>query len=145
MLDLNAYSFSWYSVPVSVVGFVVLAIGVFILKQNLRSVHNFSFFLLCLSVFIWLSGYGWIYSITNPGLALRIYRRYTFLGVSLIAVSIYFFSVVWLDFWAAQKKFVFFGYASFLTFYLLGILTNHVVPFMDRYFWGFYSRYGALG
>ncbi len=145
LFDPNIYSFSWFSVPIAAVGFVVLAIGFFILKQNISSVHNFSFFLLCLSVFIWLTGYGWIYSVTDPAIAHKIYRRYTFLGVSFIAASIYFFSAVWLNLWRQQKKFVFFSHALFLTFYLLAASTNLVVPYMDRYYWGFYSRYDWVG
>ncbi len=142
---MSLYAFSWHAVPITLVGCLVLAIGIFILKQNFRSVHNVSFFLLCSSVFIWLTGYGWVYSVTDPNFALKIYRRYTFLGVSMIAANIYFFSVVWLDFWQAQKKFVFFGYALFSGIYLIGLSSNAVTSYMDRYFWGYYSRYGWLG
>ncbi len=144
-LEPGLYVFNPYAVPVMVVGILVLATGIFILKQNRASRANFSFFILCLFIFVWLSGFSLIYSITNPGLAVQIYRHYTFLGVIGIASSIYFFSVVWLDFWEKQKRFVVFGYAASFLFYILAFTTNHVATYTQRFFWGFYPRYGILG
>ena len=139
------YAFSWYSVPLILVGFIIGGIGIFVLKQNFNSKVNRTFCLLCSGLFVWLTGYAFMYSVASAEWALVTYRRYTFLGVVLIPINVYLFSVLWLDLWRPQKHFVLFGYAFVFTCYALANTTDWVVPFVDRYFWGYYSRYAAVG
>src|SRR3990167_3748226 len=141
----SIYAFSWYSVPLLLVAVVLLAIGIFVLKQHTASRTNLTFFFLTIVLFIWLTGYAWMYSTTNASLALQVYRKYTFLGVVLIGINVYVFSVTWLRLWNPQKLLVFLGYLSALSFYMLAATGRAVVPFVDKYFWGFYSRYDLAG
>lgn len=143
--DSSAYTFSWYAVPTLLVAGILLAIGGFVLKQNLKSQINQSFFLLCIALFIWLTGYSAIYSLDREDIALPIYRFYTFLGVSFIGFSVYLFSVLWLQLWKQQKYFVIFSLLLTASFYVAAWTTNLVVPSIDQYFWGLYSHYGPLG
>ncbi len=145
ILNANSFHFNPYAVPVLAVGILVLAIGGFIWKQNLKSEVNFSFFLLCLSIFVWLSGFTRIYSIADPVRAVWIYRTHTFLGVSCIAAGIYYFSVVWLEYSKSQKWIVWLGYAIPLSLYAAGIITGRVATSTVLQFWGLYPKYGDLG
>lgn len=145
LFDPAVYTFSWFAVPTLLVAFIILAIGLFVLKQNSSSRIHFTFFLLCAALFIWLTGYSWIYLLNDSAIALQVYRSYTFLGVVLIALNVYHFTILWLRLWEAQKWFVFLGYVLCLGIYMLAWSTDWVIPYMDRYYWGFYSHYRALG
>lgn len=145
LLDRNQYGFNPYSIPVLIVGTLVLAVGIFILKQRWKSLINFSLFIFCLSIFFWLSGFFVFYSLKDSLLAVNLYRYYIFLGVSFIASSIYFFSVVWVDLWQKQKGFVYFGLISSFVFYVLGCTTTHVAKSVEPHFWGYYPKYGVIG
>ncbi len=145
LLSPNYYFFSWYAVPLLVVAAVLFAIGTFVLKQSPKSQTNRTFFFLTSGLFVWLTGYATMYCSNDAALALHVYRHYTFLGVVLIAINVYAFSVAWLDLWRAQKWMVVGGYLSAAFFYAAACKTDLVVPFVDRYYWGYYSRYGWLG
>ncbi len=139
LLDPAVYKFSWYAVPTFIVSLILLAIGIFVLIQNRTSKVNFTFFLLCVALFIWLTGYSWIYLLTDVALALQIYRCYTFLGVVLIALNVYHFTILWLGLWEKQKIFVILGYVVCLTIYALACTTDLVIPHMQHYYWGFWA------
>jgi len=145
LLESGAYTFSWYAVPTLLVSLIILSIGGFVLKQNIKSQVNQAFFLLCVSLFVWLTGYSWIYLLDREDIALNVYRHYTFLGVAFIGFCVYLFSVLWLKLWQQQKYFVISSCLFSFLIYVAAWTTDLVVPSIDQYFWGFYSHYGPLG
>lgn len=139
---LTSVCLSVHSVPILIVSTVILFIGVFVLVQNLKSVANFVFFLICLCVNLWLYGSALLYPAHNPETALRIYRYVTFLGVSYVATMVYLFSVVWLKLGIRQQLYAVAGLIGSGLFYLLGLTSPDSFPGMYRYFWGNYPHYG---
>ncbi len=144
-LNPENYFFNPYSIPVAGVAAFLTAIGFFILKQNIRSLSNVSFFIICMVTSIWLFGMSIIYSTRDAMLAADWYRYFTFFGVSLIAPSIYFFSVSWLDPTHRKKRLIFLGYLLAVLFYASGIFTTWMIDGTRQYFWGYYPKYGFLG
>ena len=136
--------FSWYAVPAGATGILMFLTGLFIYLQNRRSPVNISFFLICLCGIFWLAGIAWVYVTVDPGWALTIYRRVSFLGVVFISTCIYYFSVLWLGRYESQRWVVrgFFGLG--LVFYLVGLVSRASFPGIYRYFWGFYPMYGPV-
>lgn len=136
--------FSWYSVPAGATGILMFLTGLFIYLQNRRSPVNISFFLICLCGIFWLVGIAWVYATVDPGLALTIYRRVSFLGVVFISSCIYYFSVLWLGRYESQRWVVRFFFAVGFVFYLVGLVSQTSFPGIYRYFWGFYPMYGPV-
>ena len=139
------YQFNWFSVPLLIVAIILTLIGFFVLKQHPQARTNQTFFYLCLGLTMWLVGYAWMYSIIDAASALWLYRHFTFLGVVLIAINVYAFSVMWLELWEQQKWLVIAGYLFSFSCYFLAWNSPLVVPFVEKYFWGYYSRYGPVG
>lgn len=133
-----------HSVPVAIVAALLTGIGFFILKHNPRSLNNVSFFIICAVTSIWLFGMSLVYSSREPAVALAWYRYFAFFGVSQIAPSIYFFSVSWLEPAERKRRIIASGYLLALLFYLSGIFTPWMITGVQKYFWGYYPRYGAL-
>ncbi|MFA7255345.1 MAG: ATP-binding protein [Candidatus Omnitrophota bacterium] len=141
---IQAFRFNGYSVPVLIVGVLMLLIGIFILLQNRCSRVNFSFFLIGICGFFWFLGIAGTYAARTPEIALFIYRTVTFLGVALIAPCTHYFSATWLGLFKKQKIAIrtglFFGGA----FYITGLFSPLSFPGVTHYFWGFYPVYGPL-
>jgi len=129
---------------VATVAALLTAIGVFILKQNPRSLNNTSFFVICSVTSIWLFGASLVYCTRDLELAVKWYRSVTFLGVSLIAPSIYFFSVSWLEPTFRKKWLVVIGYVLSFVFYASAHFTPWMVTGGRTYFWGHYPTYGPM-
>lgn len=142
---LADFSFTRYVVPVLIVSTIILAIGLFILLQNLRSPVNISFFLICFNVCVWFYSIAIIYGLADPRSAMRVYRTITFFGVCFIAPAVYSFSAIWFNRAREQWRGIAFGIAGATTFYLIGLLTPYGFEGVRRYFWGFYPIYGLSG
>ncbi|MCM8775131.1 MAG: ATP-binding protein [Candidatus Omnitrophica bacterium] len=132
------------ALSVAGVSTVILCIGIFVFLQNRKSISNFSFFLICLCVNFWLYGISLMYSCKNAELALQMYRWVTFLGVAYVSPCVYAFSVIWLNLFHAQKKWVVAGLVGAGIFYLLALLTPFGFKGVYHYFWGYYPIYGPI-
>ena len=120
-------------------------IGFFTFLQNKKSLNNISFFLVCLSINLWLFGASLLFFSQKPSVGLFWYKYVTFFGVVNIAPSIYFFSVTWLNLLSKKKLFVKLGYVFSFSFYFSAVFTDYTVkPFLIKHYWGFYPRYGSI-
>ncbi len=136
--------FNGYSIPAGVTGILMFLTGLFIYLQNRRSPVNISFFLICLCGIFWLVGIAAVYATVDPGPALTIYRRVSFLGVVFIGTCIYYFSVLWLGRYERQRWIVRLFFASGFLFYGVGLVSPASFPGIYRYFWGYYPKYGPV-
>ena len=144
-INLNSYYFNIYAVPTSVVSTLIFATGIFVFLQNRKLPTNFFFFLLCSCISLWLWGISIVYVSNNPRTALFWYRWVTFLGVAHISPMVYAFSVHWLGLYEKQKRFIKFSFILAPIFYLASVFTPFGMPYVHKYFWGFYPRYGVVG
>jgi len=144
VLNTTNYYLNPYSLPVILASILILSIGLFVLKQNKKSIINIAFFLQCLSVSFWLSTISIVYLSRTQNIALFWYRYFTFFGVVNIMPSVYMFAVTWSGEFQRKKYFVIVNYIIPLLFYILEITTDKIViPFeIRKYFWGYYPIYG---
>jgi len=140
-----SYFFNPYAVPPAVVTTLIFATGLFVFLQNRTSRTNLFFFLFCLSLNFWLYGISLVYCSRDPHLALQWYRWVTFLGVVYISPTVYTFSVHWLRLYERQKFFVRLAFLIAPVFYLLAVATPYGMPYIQKFFWGYYPKYGIAG
>lgn len=139
---IQDFQFNEHSIPLILVSSVILAVGVFVFIQNWKSPVNVSFFFICLCVCLWLYSIAFVYTLPDPVLSIQIYSHLTFLGVVFISPGVYLFSVLWLDLWKKQRKWVFPAFIGSLIFYFLGIKTSLGFYGVRQYYWGYYPAYG---
>jgi signal transduction histidine kinase len=143
ILNATNYYFNPYALPVMLVSTIILSIGLFVLKQNNKSIINIAFFLQCFSVSFWLFTISIVYLSRAKDVALFWYRYFTFLGVVNIMPSVYLFAMAWSGEFKRKKFFIIANYVIYLVFYFLAISSDKLISSSDirKYFWGFYPVY----
>src|SRR3989338_5516765 len=138
----ESYFLNFYALPNVIVSSLIFAVGLFVFLQNKTSPANTFFFFFCGAMNFWLYGISLVYCSRSPDVAMFWYRWVTFLGVTHISPGVYAFSVHWLGLYQRQKPFVWGGFLLAAVFYLLALTTPYGMPEMQRYFWGYYPKYG---
>lgn len=143
LLNPSNYFLNPYAVPTLLVGMLILCIGLFVLRQNKKSIINIAFFYKCLSMGFWLFSISFVYACNNPLLASKIYRYITFLAVVNIMPSVMFFTIAWSGELRHKKSFVVINYLISLLVYILANTSDKLIlPYqMRKYFWGYYPLY----
>ena len=134
------FELSIYAVLSSFAAIVLLLFSAYLLVQNKRSMANITFSIVAVTAAIWLSGTSFASIITDQGLALSLYKYYTFLGVALIAPSIYFLTVSTLEL-VGKKNFVIAYYVVALIFYTTGLSDDWMAIGMVEHSWGNYVQF----
>jgi len=142
IFSFSDYFFNPHAVPVLIVGGLILLAGITIFIANRKVLPNFSFFLICLSVSIWLSATGMGYLCNSEKIALLWFKWDNF-GVAFISISVYFFTRAFLN--LKGKRTVLIGYMIALIFGILTIRTDYLVTGVRKYFWGYFPKWGILG
>lgn len=93
--------------------FIILILGLYILFQGRNRIENGSFFALSITLFLWLFGMAMCEGNRNSHLALLWYKRFSFLGVTLIGVSIYFLVASIVNQFNEHKKRIFLACHNF--------------------------------
>ncbi len=133
LLDISSYYFNPFAVPVMLVSFVILAIGIFVLRQNVKAAINVAFSCICFSTGFWLFTVSLVYFSRDPKVALLWYRYFTFFGVVSIMPSLLLFSTCWLGELRRKKYFLIANYVISLLFYTLAIGTDKFIsPYAIR-------------
>ncbi|MFY9504066.1 MAG: PAS domain S-box protein [Dethiobacteria bacterium] len=135
---LNPYSFSMF-----ITALLVTLLGIFVYISD-RNLVSKSFLIMTVSGGIWLVGIGVIYLMRDAMLILSFYKVFVFLGIVMIAPSIYFFTTASLGLLEEKKKYVVVNYALAFTFYLTSLLTDWLARDVQEHFWGPYVLYGPL-
>lgn len=138
------YYINFYSLPLALTSLFILFLGVYVLIENVKSTVNISFFISCLSVFVWLSGIALFYSTKNSELSIYFYLRYTFPGILGIGPSVYFLTTSILRVNKERKIIIIANYIIMLILCLLSFKENWLIIGEKTYFWGRYLLYGQL-
>jgi len=140
--NFSNYFFNPHAIPVLVVGSLILFAGIVLFIANRKAPTTFSFFLICLSVSIWLLATGMGYLCESEKTAMLWFKFDNF-GVAFISISVYFFTRSFIN--LKGKKFIAIGYIIALVFGILIIKTNYLVTGVRKYFWGYFPSWGRLG
>ena len=135
---LNPYSFSMF-----ITALLVTLLGIFVYISD-RNLVSKSFLIMTVSGGIWQAGIGVTYLMRDAMLILSFYKVFVFLGIVMIAPSIYFFTTASLGLLEEKKKYVVVNYALAFAFYLTSLLTDWLARDVQEHFWGPYVLYGPL-
>ena len=134
--------FNPYSIPPFVTAIINLWLGIVVYSRNKKSQINQSFFLLSLSIVVWLIFASITYNCSQKELAM-IFIRMSHLGVAYISITMFHFIVNFLNITKLRKLVIFF-YCYGLVCSALFLFTNLLTSDCKQYFWGFYSLAGKL-
>ncbi len=146
ILDPTNYSFSIYSIPTLAAMAAVLLLGLFVLVRERISTVSVAFTLVTLVVGIWLFCFSVVYSSGDEQTALW-WGKAAYLGVPFIAPATYQFTVVVLHLYRypLYRWLVWAGWAVSALCAWAAIFTDLLVSGVQRFWWGYYTRYGPLG
>lgn len=159
-------SFTWenffynpYAIPHTLIGIFIMLEGIFIYKQNKRSITNFAYLINCFFPAVWLTGVGIFLSSRCPETALFWARNYCYLGIIFIPAAVYLFSLAWRyylcrysnytqdyrmrDLFLERKSLIFVFSVSFL-FYLFSVFSSNFLTGIWKYPWGFFPKGGII-
>ena len=130
--------------PVALASIFILLFGIYVLLENVKSIINISFFISCLTAFVWLSGMALLYSTKNSEFSTSFYLRYTLAGVVFIGPSVYFMTASILRINREKRNIIIANFAIMLILYILSQNENWLITGVKTYFWGRYTLYGKL-
>lgn len=138
------FYFNPYAIPFLITAALFLFLGVYVLRQAVRSAPHISFFAICLGTTLWLGSTFLLLSSKDPvGIMFSIKGLYV--GVSLIPISVFAYSSLWLGFWERQKWGVAAGCVCVVFFTALIWFTPWIVTGYRTYRWGSYSQLSVYG
>lgn len=114
------------------------------LLENVKSIINISFFISCLTAFVWLSGIAIYYSINNSELAVPFYLHYILGGILFIGPAVYFMTASILRINKEKRNIIIANFAIMLILYILSQNENWLLIGETTYFWGRCPIYGRL-
>ena len=134
--------FSPYSILPFVTSIVVLFLGILVFFRSTNTKINKIFLAWCVSLFIWLFNYTFVYSAETQKIALYL-ARIACSSVMFFSVIFYHFTAVFLD---LKKEMRFIVPIYLLTCILIPfkIFTNYFISDTHNYFFGFYGKAGPL-
>lgn len=144
MFNPDSYALSLQTVPTLIAMLAILLLGLFGLLRERVSLVSISFFVMTLTVSIWLFAVAWVYSATDERVAHE-WARVSYLGIPFIAPAVYWFSLVVLGIQRRFAPVALLAWLGGLFFSVAGISTDALVKGMYLYPWGYYTSYGWLG
>lgn len=114
------------------------------LLENVKSIINISFFISCLTAFVWLSGIAIYYSINNSELAVPFYLHYILGGILFIGPAVYFMTASILRINKEKRNIIIANFVIMLILYILSQNENWLLIGETTYFWGRCPIYGRL-
>jgi PAS domain S-box-containing protein len=138
-LKLNIFAIAPF-----IVGFLMLVLGLVTFIRDRASKVSSSFFLVTLSIFVWLGSLPWLYSAPNEHVAL-FWAKIGHFGVAFIPS---FFFIFTLDIIQRYKKYRYFGWATLILsggFCAGFVFTPYFINGVTSMSWGYYAQYGTHG
>ena len=138
-LKLNIYAIAPF-----IVGFLMLILGLVTFIRDRASKVSSSFFLVTISIFVWLGSLPWLYSASNEHVAL-FWAKIEHIGVAFIPS---FFFIFALDIIQRYKKYRYFGWATLILsggFCAGFVLSPYFIKGITSMPWGYNAQYGTYG
>ena len=135
------FEFNINTVPPLIVGFLMFVLGVVTLIRERVSRVSSSFFMVTLSIFVWLGSYAWLYSASNEQVAV-LWAKIEHIGVAFIPS---FFFLFILDIIRQYKKYKYFGWATLIlsgVFSVGFIFSPYLIEGVLSTPWGYHAQYG---
>jgi two-component system CAI-1 autoinducer sensor kinase/phosphatase CqsS len=144
IFDPAQYEFTFFAVPTLVAMAAVLLLGLFELLRDRVSFVSGSFFLVTLTVSIWLFATSLQYLSADEETALW-WAKAAYVGIPFIAPATYMFTVAVLKISNRHVVGMGLGWVIGLFFCIAAIRTDLLISGLYDYWWGYYGSYGPLG
>ena len=144
IFNAGNYQFNQLAIQTIFSAFIILILGLYILFQGRNRIENGSFFALSFTLFLWLFGIAMCEGSRDSHLALLWYKRCSFLGVTLIGVTIYVLVVSTVNQFPEHKKRIFSACLISIAFYLLANSNTSLVTGVLLTPWGYYPQHSSL-
>ena len=129
------------TIPPLIVGFLMLVLGFVTLVRDRASRVSSSFFMVTLSIFIWLGSLAWLYSASSEAEAM-LWAKIEHFGVAFIPSFFFLFT---LDIVHQYKKYRIFGWATLALsgLFCVGfIFSPYLIEGVLQTSWGYHAQYG---
>ncbi len=133
-----------YAIAPFIVGFLMLVLGLVTFIKDRASKVSSSFFLVTISIFVWLGSLPWLYSASNEHVAL-FWAKIEHIGVAFIPS---FFFIFTLDIIQRYKKYRYFGWATLILsggFCAGFVFSPYFIKGVTSMSWGYNAQYGIYG
>lgn len=139
--DQAIYTFRLIAAPVALSAFFLSFLGLFVFIENRRSLTSISFLLLTGTVSLWLAFQTMMIISINQSLAL-LWGRISYVGVTLLPATIYFFVACFLNQQKRKKAIIASSYFISAGFLWLFVFGKSFVPGVRLYEWGYTVKLG---
>ena len=143
-LDPSAYFFSWYAVPVVVVGALNWALGFATWRRERGSLPSVTLLLMTLAIGVWLIGLGGANSTHDPDVAL-VWAKISMLGTVFVPVCAFIHAASGSSKLHMMRAGIIIGVVVSSAFAVIGLSTDLLLGGIQHYFWGYYPIYGPAG
>ena len=143
-LESLLFNLNIHTVPPLIVGILMFVLGLTTMIKDRASKVSVSFFMVTLSILIWLGSLAWLYSSPNPEEAI-FWARIEHFGVAFIPS---FFLLFTLDIIRQYKRYKLFTWAALLLsgLFCAGfVFFSYLIEGVKIFPWGYYAQYGPYG
>jgi len=141
LFDNTPYVFNPLTIQTLAVALGLLVLGIFALVREQGSHVSVVFFVLTLSMGVWLFAFAWMYSAKDVHLAMW-WAKVGYVGVVCIPAAVYHFSsLILLDYEKVRKRVFAFWMVS-AGFITLILTTNILFGELGHHAWGYYPKLG---
>lgn len=144
VLDPQGYTFTFYALPTLLTMSAVFLLGLFVLVREHISLVSVSFFMVTVAVSIWLFCFSWMYAANNAETA-NWWSRAAYMGVPFIAPATYQFTTLVLGIHRRFWPVILSAWLLSALFAFAAIAMDSLIAGVERYWWGYYTRFGWLG
>ncbi|MGH7254182.1 MAG: histidine kinase N-terminal 7TM domain-containing protein, partial [Nitrospirales bacterium] len=141
IFDPANYALSPYAGPPLVVALLLLALGLLVLIREGGSRTGMLFFVLSLTISVWLAASSVMYTAKDAGVALW-WAKAAYLGTPFIPAAIYHFMVTVLRRASLRRRQVAAAWVASAAFCGLALLSDVLITGVQRFWWGYYPQYG---
>ncbi len=143
-LDSLIFKLNIFTVPPLVVGIVMFVLGLLTMIKDKASKVSVSFFMVTVSILVWLGSLAWLYSAPSEQDAL-FWATVEHFGVAFIPS---FFFIFTLDIIRRYRQYKHFAWATLglSGLFCVGfVFSPYLIEGVSLYRWGYFARYGPLG
>jgi len=141
LYDNTPYVFNPLSIQTLVVALGLVVLGFYGLIREQVSHVSVVFFMLTLSMGVWLFAFAWMYCAIDLQLALR-WAKVGYGGIVCIPAAVYHFSALILQDYERVRKRILVLWMLSACFITLILTTNIIVGSLEHHWWGYYPRLG---
>lgn len=134
------FEFNIFALPPLVASLIIISLGIYVLIKRVTSSANVTWFLVCLSIFIWLLSDVLLFSTKNLNLA-TLFSKFIYVGVTGIPLSMLYFSLKITN-TKFNKILNFILPLLYIIIIILVFKTDLIISGFYHYFYGFYPKAG---